>query len=354
MKKSVIFSFILVFALCLLVAPLSAAEKNVILVLDTSLSMTGKGGKDIMDQVKESISNYIDTLEKGDRVTFITFDVDVKVYPTVEIKDKNDRDILKKYISMTEATGKWTHTLEMMKTVFEKADELSQSEEERQPIIVVMTDGIDDPPPGEKNESFNIKSVTSPYKETNWWIYFISFSDLKNSENMARIREELKGVSDKTTIIEAGTPAEGIEGQLVDDIGRREKESRSLLVPLLVAGGAALVVIIILLVLWYFYGTRVRGYIEYWNEGVLGDYAHKADLTRFNSRDVVIGKGRDCDVNLRELESTVRIAIRATRKGIFVIPLEGGYEMVNRDDDGTLQDGDVIKIDNISFRYFGE
>jgi uncharacterized protein YegL len=354
MKKSLILSSILVFALFLLVTPLSAAEKNVILVLDTSLSMVGKGGKDIMGQVKDSISNYIDTLEKGDRVTFMTFDTDVRVYPTVEIEDTNDRDILKKYISMTEATGKWTHTLEMMKSVFEKADELSKSEEERQPIIVVMTDGLDDPPPGEQDATFNIKSVTSPYKETNWWIYFISFSELKNSENMARIREQLEGVSDKTTIIEAGTPAEGIEGQLVDDIGKREAESRSLLVPLLVAGGAALVVIIILLILWYFYGTKVTGYIEYWNEGVLGDYAHKADLERFKSRDVVVGRGGECDVNIRDLESTTRINIRATRKGLLIIPLEGGYEMVNREDDGTLQDGDVVKMDNIGFRYFGE
>jgi hypothetical protein len=38
-------------------------NRNVILVLDTSMSMIGYGGKDILGRVKTSIKNYVDKLE---------------------------------------------------------------------------------------------------------------------------------------------------------------------------------------------------------------------------------------------------------------------------------------------------
>ena len=76
----------------------SVTNKDVILVLDTSLSMVGYQGKNIMDDVKKSVYTYIDSLQDGDRVTFVTFDEELKIYPQVVIDDQNDRDIVKKYI----------------------------------------------------------------------------------------------------------------------------------------------------------------------------------------------------------------------------------------------------------------
>ena len=100
----------------------SVTNKDVVLVLDTSLSMIGYQGRNIMDDVKKSVYTYIDSLQDGDRVTFVTFDEDVKIYPQVVIDDQNDRDIVKKYISVTEAKGQWTYTLKMLQTVFGIAD----------------------------------------------------------------------------------------------------------------------------------------------------------------------------------------------------------------------------------------
>jgi Mg-chelatase subunit ChlD len=74
----------------------SVTNKDVILVLDTSLSMVGYQGRNIMDDVKRSVYTYIDSLQDGDRVTFVTFDEDLKVYPQIVIDDQNDRDIVKK------------------------------------------------------------------------------------------------------------------------------------------------------------------------------------------------------------------------------------------------------------------
>jgi len=100
-------------------------SKDIILVLDTSMSMIGRaGGKDILEKVKRSINDYIDQVGDGDRVTFVTFESDVKIYPTVLVDDDNDRDIIKKYISMTEATGLWTYTHKMIMKVFDEAEKL--------------------------------------------------------------------------------------------------------------------------------------------------------------------------------------------------------------------------------------
>ena len=60
------------------------------------LSMVGYQGKNIFESVKGSVDAYLNTLQDGDRVTFITFDEGVKVYPQVLIDDQNDRDIVKK------------------------------------------------------------------------------------------------------------------------------------------------------------------------------------------------------------------------------------------------------------------
>ena len=105
----------------------SRAEKNkdVIIILDTSLSMVGQAqGRDIFDRAKSSIRDYIDQVRDGDRITFATFDTDVKIFPPVIVDDQNDRDILKKYITMTEASGLWTNTYQMIIKVLEFTNKL--------------------------------------------------------------------------------------------------------------------------------------------------------------------------------------------------------------------------------------
>ncbi|MGL4369738.1 MAG: VWA domain-containing protein, partial [Spirochaetota bacterium] len=99
-------------------------ENDFIIVLDTSSSMAGQGGKNIFDSVRASLNSYVDKIEEGDSLTFITFDSVVKLYPAVLIEDNNDRDIVKKYLSVVEAKGEWTYTLEMIRTVMKAARDL--------------------------------------------------------------------------------------------------------------------------------------------------------------------------------------------------------------------------------------
>ncbi|MBF2065351.1 MAG: VWA domain-containing protein [Calothrix sp. C42_A2020_038] len=55
-----------------------------IVVVDTSASMRGVGGtKDIFDQVKNSVTEFVNTAQLGDTVTIYTFDRDVTLLQVV-------------------------------------------------------------------------------------------------------------------------------------------------------------------------------------------------------------------------------------------------------------------------------
>ena len=79
-------------------------QKDMILVLDTSLSMIGSGGRNIMAGVKEGLDKFIDQLEVPSSLSRHRS----KLYPIVYIHDKNDKDILK---NMSLGRGERTLTL---------------------------------------------------------------------------------------------------------------------------------------------------------------------------------------------------------------------------------------------------
>ena len=211
-------------------------NKDIILVLDTSLSMVGQaGGQNILDRVKKSISDYISQVEDGDRVTFITFDVDTRIFPTVLVDDENDRDILKKYITMTQATGLWTYTYKMILNVIETANKLEKEKDGRQTEIVIMTDAIDDPPPGD-SKKFDVKQLVSKYgKKADWWIYVLSFTNLKNSDAVKqRLGKDLGLITDNVKIIETGEPEKG-KRELIEHERMREAQGRNIIIPIIIA-----------------------------------------------------------------------------------------------------------------------
>ncbi|MCU0822180.1 MAG: VWA domain-containing protein, partial [Spirochaetes bacterium] len=172
-------------------------------MVDTSLTMIGRGeGHNILPQVKQSLPKFINELEEDDSITFMTFETNVNPYPTIYINDDNDKDIINKYISTIEAKGKWTYTSLMLKTVMEKAQELEDKGPDRQRIIVIMTDTLDDPPPGMRGDRLKINTVegTKKYSEKDWFILLMNFGEAKKNKNLAK---QLAGISKYSKIIDA-------------------------------------------------------------------------------------------------------------------------------------------------------
>jgi hypothetical protein len=341
-------------------------NKDLILVLDTSLSMAGYGGKNIFEQVKNSLVKFIDKLEQGDSITFISFDTTVKMYPRVIISDENDKEILKKYLSVIEAKGEWTYTMKMIINVLKKAQELEVADKERQQVIVIMTDALDDPPPYKRTERFSIKDIAKKYSGKDWFIFLVNLGDLKKNKRMMEVQREFeKEISPYTKIIDAEKkPAEGIEKDLKKHIDSSEEEKRLrersfFETPYFIGIVIILIVLLILFYLRRLSQLKVKGKLEYWNHELLDPYIENFDLTRQNARSVPIGKGLGCMLNIRDIEISEPFHLTAMReKGKVQIAVSAGegttVDFVNRDQGKFLNNGDIFKVSNYSFKYIAE
>lgn len=340
----------------------AAANKDVILVLDTSLSMVGYGGRNIFNDVKLSVYNYIDTLQDGDRVTFVTFDSDVKVFPAVLVDDKNDRDILKKYISMVEAKGQWTYTLGMLKTVFALADELAKDKgkgkAERNLAIVIMTDALDDPPPGKRSDQFDLTKIAEQYSGKDWWIYLVNLAELQNSPRVAAAQEELKQellkVSEKTTIIDGTDPGKAITEDLAQDI-RRKEIAGSNIIPFAVAG-LLLLILLLIIYLRRAKSLKVHGVLEYWNHELIKPEVLSVNLDLYGMKTITVGRSADSIIKITDFESRSPLFLKAVRSSgdIKVAASHQDQESLvfkNREAGEFLENGDIFTVANFSFRY---
>ncbi|HMB20988.1 MAG TPA: vWA domain-containing protein [Spirochaetota bacterium] len=344
----------------------AAKNKDLILVLDTSLSMAGYGGKSIMSRVKNSLPRFIDQLEEDDSITFITFDTDVKVYPRIVIEDDSNRDVIKKYISMVEAKGKWTYTMRMIRTVFATAQKLEDEYPDRERVIVVLTDALDDPPPWQGGSHFNIKSIAEKYSGKEWFIHFVSLGNLKQNKKVAEITRQVKeNVSEYTSLVET---RDGTEKGISEDLTRemttmieekRESERMFFTRPWFIA----ILVILFILVILYFLKKlaelKVRGKLEYWNNELLEPYIEEFNLTSANSKSVFIGRGVGNHLNIRDFDVRKPVVISADRESGEVkctvsMTGEESIEFKNREPGKFLQDGDIFKVANYTFKYYEE
>ena len=354
MRKGIISCVLLLFLACSAEQSVySRSKHDVILVLDTSMSMIGYGGRDIFADVQKSIYTYIDSLEDGDRVTFVRFDSDVQIFPTVILDDANDRDILKKYISITPAKGKWTYTNQMLDNVFQRAVDMQKEEEHqgRQLVIIVMTDGIDDPPPAISDRK-DIKDIASKFADAGekWWVYLVDYKSLEEHQKR-RLQEGLKGVTD-IQIIDGTDPAEGMNKVM-------EKERSRYTFPIVIA--IIIFVILILLAIMYYMKRqaqlKVRGALEYWNNDMIKPYIERFEMNKYLAREIQIGNALGSQLRLREFEGKEPfklVAVRNKNNDIKVqlkIGLGSSVEFISGEQKEFLEKGDTFRIANHSFRY---
>lgn len=372
MKKKNTFVFC-VFIICLSVflssfinpAPAHAGgpNKDYILVLDTSLSMVGYGGKNIFNDVKGSLSRFVDKLEEGDSITFMTFDTKVRVWPVVYIREQNSKDILKKYISMMEAAGKWTYTLDMIRTVLGTAAKLEKKEDDRQVVIVIMSDGLDDPPPHLRKDRLKLGAILDEHKGTDWFIYLVNFGDL--TKKIVKLQDELRNkVSPHTQRIDAEKdPTKGIEESKEDvetKLAEKQLRERSFWGnPIFISLIVIALIIVILIYLKTLAKLKVTGQLEFWNHELLDPYVASFNLTRHNARELAVGKGAGSNLHIRDLEiqNPFVIAAKKVKGKIHIALIAGeGYSInyVNRDAGEFLQDGDMFKINNYTFKFNAE
>lgn len=119
-----------------------------IVVIDTSASMRGAGGtKNIFNQVKNSITEFVNTARLGDTVTIYSFDKDVTLQTqNIPITSNSNRGQLKQIIASLKADGVRTHTGKAVQRALQHSALLNQRSDAlgRTVSILFLTDGVED------------------------------------------------------------------------------------------------------------------------------------------------------------------------------------------------------------------
>jgi hypothetical protein len=148
-----------------------------IFLVDTSQSMRGVGGsRDIFGDVKTSLETFVREAHDGDSVSVYTFDRDVQLRGSTDIRAPYDREELFAIIRDLHAEGARTHLgLAIAKGLDRSEALLQRNDPTRQRAIVLFTDGKEDvrgirePVP----IAANVKRV--PISKP--WIFFVSMGE---------------------------------------------------------------------------------------------------------------------------------------------------------------------------------
>ena len=175
----------------------------------------------------------------------------------------------------------------MLKTVFAIADQLtkesaqSKTELKRNVVIVIMSDGLDDPPPSSVKEKFDLKKVAAQYSGNDWWIYLVNLDELQKSKEISaaqkNLMDELSKVSGNTSMLDGSNPDKAINDELRKDIERKEKEQFYRL--LTIVAGLLILALIIILIIIKIRSIKIAGQLEYWNHELLKPEVHTVSLT---------------------------------------------------------------------------
>lgn len=178
---------------------LSAPEgkTDLVLIIDTSKSMRGAGGyANIFGRVKQSCKQIVRELSPGDTVTVIAFDSSVKVQPTVTIHGDTEISRVDGLIDDLRADGAWTFTAKALRNALEEAARLEKIFPGHNQAVVILTDGLNDPPPGDPEKDLTLESVAKPYSGKPWYVYQVQLGP-KVDKNLS---EALKSFPHGTTI----------------------------------------------------------------------------------------------------------------------------------------------------------
>jgi hypothetical protein len=298
-------------------------HKVLILVLDTSKSIAHKEGDEkttIMEDVKLAIKELIDELNIGDIMYLITFDEEVIKYEPVRITDENSKEILKDYITKIRATGKWTYTAEAIRKLFEKARESENLHPNYSIQIVVMTDGVDDPPPSKKNDRLNINLVAG-YKGSKWFIYYVVLDRLDDNllpilKNVVKDEERLKIYTKKrkqeikqitreiTREMKKSHPPKNKNKIKVKPVSKKEKENKGITYILLAGVGFIVIFLLAGFVIYRHLSEkrlRIYGVLSYWKKDI--DFSKKTDveLHTYAKNRITIGRELGVDIRIPDL-----------------------------------------------------
>jgi hypothetical protein len=149
----------------------SAQEgQDYIFLIDTSKSMVGEGGngaEDIYEQVMDTIKLLIQEKKTGDTIEFFTFDEKTTFREIIAIRESTDKIRLSEekfykinfsYNPDYKPDGKYTYISRAIDSFVDR-EIIKNTPPQKIPILIVFTDGIEDPNPEDTNKTSSPESV---------------------------------------------------------------------------------------------------------------------------------------------------------------------------------------------------
>jgi hypothetical protein len=172
-----------------------------VFLIDTSKSMRGIGGKNIFPDVKASIASFVREASDGDSVTIFTFDSDVRLHASTEIRGAA-RDDLVSIIDALEANGNRTHLGLAIHKGLERASTVhAGSDKTRVQSVVLFTDGKEDV----RGIAHPVPISASLSRVDGTYVFFVSMGKDEHEEQLDEFARHAKNA----TVLRAPT-REGI------------------------------------------------------------------------------------------------------------------------------------------------
>jgi hypothetical protein len=370
------------------VQPILNGTKDLFIVIDTSKSMKGVGPTakrlgmgDISSKVKESSTKFITDLIPGDTVTIVTFDSEPVFHGTFKIKTLSDKSFVKSKIMDISFEGEDTYTSRMITAVVDRVKEFETSDIKkiRRRVVVILSDGLDDPPVKKRKDKLKLTKDPRIKREDTapLFIYYLHLSPTKVTTQQRRRIEELSGGRDGAVSVRQADPSRGREGVIEravestrresgENIRRYEEKKKSPLVFFLKANWWWLLIALLALsAIIVFLIPLIKGSVKKNKKSMVGYlvYTDKksnikeetvVNLSKFNKGYVKIGGSKDDDVKLRGVFGFPGIRISGNKKGGregFDIT-EDDLKKVNiieQKKEGCISYDDVFEIENYSF-----
>ncbi|MCP5514298.1 MAG: VWA domain-containing protein [Spirochaetales bacterium] len=211
MKKNIFFIVIFIISAFFLTASISAEPVDMVVLLDTSESVL---------PIYNNLVNYIikDVLMKhvrfGDTFHLISFDSTPSLIISSKLKDQDDIEYVLNELFLLHPLGKYTDIVMALKYLRQYVSEVS-SDGKRE--IIILTDGIHDPPPESPYRIINdpatginlLEQEMKKLTESNWKL---SFVELPNSS------ESLTGDSTAVSQDKDGRASDGSNQNNKDNI----------------------------------------------------------------------------------------------------------------------------------------
>jgi hypothetical protein len=173
---------------------------DLILIVDCSRSMIGKGGpRNIFPEVKAAGQDLVDWVPAGGSVVLVAYDESVRLLPAIAIYGDRERDFAKNAIDQLFADGRFTFTSKAVAEALEEAHrlhsaQLGRQETPRRKLIILLTDGLDDPPPhAVGNSRVALADVARQFGEMPWFVWQVQFGTEIDRQVDSALRPHLPG-----------------------------------------------------------------------------------------------------------------------------------------------------------------